>query len=124
MPECWHQTDDRKCEDDEVNNSWSLFCALKFASLEKAKEYNHHNTAIQTVRFVIDDLHPNHGYKHTLMDYNNNPKTTHSEILEVVREAKKKIEIELKNSRYTKQQHTTTNILHLANSTKTEDNQD
>ena len=58
----WHQNDDRKCEEDEENNLWSLFCALKYASIEKMKEYNHHNTDIQKVRFVIDDLIPNNGY--------------------------------------------------------------
>ena len=55
-PENWHQKDDRKCEPDIENNHWSLFCALKFASIETTGEYNHHNTAIQTARFVIDDL--------------------------------------------------------------------
>ena len=93
----WHQNDDRKCDDDIDNNNWSLFCALKFASIEKCKEYNHHNTAIQTVRFVIDDLQPNHGYEHTLMDFNNNPTTIHTEITTVIKEAKKRIETELGN---------------------------
>jgi hypothetical protein len=93
----WHQNDDRKCDNDIESNSWSLFCALKYSTLEKAKEYNHHSTAIQTVRYVIDDLQPNNGYEHTLKDFNNNPSITHAEILEVIEEAKKRIRKELEN---------------------------
>ena len=94
----WHQNDDRKCENDIESDSWSLFCALKYSSIEKANEYNHHNTAIQTVRFVIDSLQPNHSYEHTIMDYNNNPTTTYSDIKKVIEQAKKRIKKELENS--------------------------
>ena len=94
-PEHWHQNDDRRCEDDGEKNMWSLFCALKFASVELTKEYNHHNTAIQTVRFVIDDWKPDHEYPHTLMDFNNDESTRHDDILEVIEEAKRRIEVEL-----------------------------
>jgi hypothetical protein len=92
----WHKNDDRKCEDDIDDNKWSLFCALKYASIEKMGEYNHHNTALQTVRFVIDDIIPNHGFEHTLMDYNNALSTSHEDILKILRLAKKRIEKELK----------------------------
>lgn len=95
----WHQNDDRKCEGDEENNLWSLFCALKYASIEKMKEYNHHNTAIQTVRFVIDDLIPNHGFEHTLKDYNNSSTTIHGDIMNVIDLAKKRIQKELGGKR-------------------------
>jgi len=91
----WHRADDRKCEDDIASNRWSLFCALKYAAIEKMGEYNHHNTATQTVRFVIDELVPNHGYAHTLMDYNNDPATTHADILHVLELARQRIEKEL-----------------------------
>jgi hypothetical protein len=95
----WNKTDDRKCEDDEENNKWSLFCALKYASIKTMGEYNHHNTAMQTVRFVIDELIPGHEFEHTLMDYNNLPATKHKDILFVINEAKKRIELELKNKK-------------------------
>ena len=87
----WHKNDDRKCENDIESNQWSLFCALKYASREKMGEYNHHNTAMQTVRFVIDDIIPNHGFEHTLMDYNNSPSTEHEDILRILEIAKKRI---------------------------------
>jgi hypothetical protein len=94
----WHKDDDRKCADDIESNKWSLFCALKHSSIEKTGEYNHHNTAIQTARFVIDEIIPNHGYAHTLMDYNNAPSTRHEDILRVLELTKKRIEIELLKS--------------------------
>ncbi len=91
----WHKNDDRKCENDIENNCWSLFCALKHASIVKMGEYNHHNTAMQTVRFVIDDLVPNHGFDHTLMDYNNIPSTKHTDILHVLKIAQERIQQEI-----------------------------
>jgi hypothetical protein len=91
----WHKLDDRKCEDDIVNNKWSLFCAIKYASVQKMGEYNHHNTAMQALRFAIDELIPGHGFEHTLMDYNNSPSTAHADILAVIDMAKKRIEGEL-----------------------------
>jgi hypothetical protein len=92
----WHKMDDRKCEDDIENDRWSLFCAIKYASIEKMGEYNHHNTAMQALRFAIDELIPNHGFAHTLMDFNNLPSTTHKDVLLVIQKAKKSIEEELK----------------------------
>ena len=91
----WHKNDDRKCENDIESNQWSLFCALKYASIEEMGEYNHHNTAMQTVRFVIDETLPNHGFEHTLMDYNNSPSTEHEDILRVIEIAKKRIKQEI-----------------------------
>jgi len=94
----WHENDDRKCENDIESNCWSFFCALKYASIEKMGEYNHHNTAMQTVRFVIDDLIPDHGFEHTLMDYNNSPSTEHEDILSVLTIAKERIRKEIEKT--------------------------
>jgi hypothetical protein len=98
-PSNWHQQDDRKCEDDLATHRWSLFCALKHASIDQAGEYNHHNTAIQYVRFVIDERVPDHGFAHTLMDYNNAPTTTHRDILRCIALAKKRIQEDLAAAR-------------------------
>lgn len=96
----WHKDDDRKCENDIESNKWSLFCALKYASIKKTGEYNHHNTAMQTVRFVIDDLIPNHGFEHTLKDYNNSSSTTHEDIMNVIDLAKKRIQQKLEKAEH------------------------
>jgi hypothetical protein len=95
-PDHWRRSDDRNCDDDEGSDFWSLFCALKHASIVKWNEYNHHNTAIQTVRFVIDKLRPDHDFAHTLMDFNNAPSTRHRDILEALELARQRIEIDLR----------------------------
>jgi len=94
----WHKNDDRDCADDIASNQWSLFCALKHSSIVKTGEYNHHNTAIQTARFVIDELIPNHGFGHTLMDFNNEASTRHKNILNVLELSKMRIKEELLKS--------------------------
>ena len=91
----WHQQDDRKCLDDDETTVRSLYCALKHASLAVCGEYNHHNTAVQTVRFVIDDVLPDHEFTHTIMDFNNAPQTGHRDVLEVLAIARKRISKEL-----------------------------
>jgi hypothetical protein len=96
----WHKMDDRQCEDDIANDKWSLFCAIKYASIQKMGEYNHHNTAMQALRLTIDELMPGHGFEHTLMDYNNSPSTTHADILGVINKAKKRIEEQLRNAEH------------------------
>jgi hypothetical protein len=93
----WHKTDDRKCEDDSTYNKWSLFCAIKYASIQKMGEYNHHNTAMQALRCAIDTFIPDHGFEHTLMDFNNAPSTTHHDVLYILDRAKQNIKKELKN---------------------------
>jgi hypothetical protein len=94
-PSCWSNNDDRECESDIVTNQWSLFCALKYSSMEVMNEYNHHGTAIQSARFAIDELVPNHGFAHTLMDYNNDSSTNHRDIMHVLDLARLRIEREL-----------------------------
>ena len=97
-PEHWHQEDDRDCADDADKERWSLFCALKHSSIEAMGEYNHHNTAMQTVRFVIDERIPNHGFEHTLMDFNNAATTTHADIMDVLELVHERIESALAKS--------------------------
>ena len=97
-PAHWHQEDDRVCSDDIESARWSLFCALKHSSIEMTGEYNHHNTAMQAVRSVIEEMNPDRRFEHTLMDYNNASATTHDDILRVVKISKKRIELELSKS--------------------------
>jgi hypothetical protein len=91
----WHQYDDRRCDDDAENGIWSLFCALKFASVAIMDEYNHHNTAMQFVRAVIQDMVPDNEFAHPLMDFNNAPGTRHSDILRLLAEAHNRMRREL-----------------------------
>ena len=92
----WHQTDDRNCDNDKVNNVWSLFCAIKIASIEKYGEYNHRGAVIQKTRLLIDELYPEHGYTHTLMDFNNDCSIKFEDIIKVLSIVKERIKEELK----------------------------
>lgn len=94
----WQQNDDRNCDDDKIQNTWSLFCAIKVASIEEYGAYNHRGTVIQKTRSVIDELYPNHEYSHTLMDFNNNPSTKFKDIIKVLSIVKTRIENELKTN--------------------------
>ena len=91
----WNQADDRKCDNDKSENIWSLFCAIKIASIEKYGEYNHRGAVIQTTRFVIDELYPNHGYAHTIMDFNNDTSTKFEDIINVLTIVRDRIKEEL-----------------------------
>ena len=99
-PSSWNNDDDRQCENDIETNQWSLFCALMNSTMEITGEYNHHGTAIQAARFVIDELVPDHGFAHTLMDYNNAPSTSHRDIIHVLDMARLRIEKELNTRQY------------------------
>ena len=92
----WDQNDDRNCDTDKLDNIWSLFCSIKTASIEKMGEYNHRGTVIQTTRFAIDESYPDHGYAHTLMDFNNDSSTRFEDIIRILSIVKDRIEGELK----------------------------
>ena len=94
----WHQNDDRNCDNDKLDKIWSLYCAIKNASIEKMGEYNHRGTVIQTTRIVIDELYPDHGYAHTLMDFNNDSSTRFEDIIKVLTIVNDRIEKELLKS--------------------------
>jgi len=94
----WNQNDDRKCDNDKSYKLWSLFCTIKIASIEKIGEYNHRGKVIQTTRFVIDELYPDHGYGHTLMDFNNDSTTKFEDIIKVLSIVMDRIEDELSTS--------------------------
>jgi len=67
----WNNLDDRNCDDDIANKSYSLYCAIKIASLEIENRYNHRNAVLQKLRHLIDEKYPGVKWKHRLMDFNN-----------------------------------------------------
>jgi hypothetical protein len=91
----WRRDDDRECDNDIEAGVWSLFCALKYASISIMGEYNHHNTAMQAARSVINEMIPNNQFAHPLMDFNNAQSTSYSDIVHVLAEAKARITQEL-----------------------------
>jgi hypothetical protein len=78
----WNRADDRVCGPHDVR--FSLFCALQKASVEVLGEYDHRRTALQEVRFVVDEVATGRPYEHRLRDYNNDPTTTLTDIQHVI----------------------------------------
>ena len=78
-PTKWNRADNRQCPANET--TYSLYCALELATKEISKKFEHRGAAMQQARFVIDDdLAKGNHYHHRLMDYNNDPKTTFSDV--------------------------------------------
>ncbi|HTU34029.1 MAG TPA: hypothetical protein VMF66_09530 [Candidatus Acidoferrum sp.] len=78
-PEKWNRADNRICPDTETK--FSLYCALEEATYEVTQDFAHRGSAMQEARFVIDnDLAPNNHYHHRLMDYNNDPHTSFTDV--------------------------------------------
>jgi len=70
----WDRQDDRVCNDGDT--TFSLYCALYFASRELLGEYQHRRTALQEVRFALEEATADREYEHRLRDFNNDPQTT------------------------------------------------
>jgi hypothetical protein len=82
-PAKWNRADDRKCPAEAT--TFSLYCALQKATLEAGRSFEHRGAALQEIRFVIDEITASREYEHRLMDYNNDPRTTFSDIQDVFR---------------------------------------
>ena len=80
----WSKRDDRKCESDET---LSLYCALRQASIDVTGDFQHRSAALQEVRLSIDELHPDNEYAHRLMDFNNSPDVAFEDVHYVLRHA-------------------------------------
>jgi hypothetical protein len=91
----WNRQDDRRCRDDEQTGRRSLFCALFRASKDVLGGYQHRRAALEHVRLVIKELTPQSGYKHRVMDYNNDPQTSFAEIRRVLDTALGRVRVKL-----------------------------
>lgn len=83
-PSKWNRADNRICP--ETAKTFSLYCALEKATIEKSGNFEHRGAAMQEARFVIEGVAPNLSqYQHRLMDYNNDPTTTFADVQKVFR---------------------------------------
>lgn len=82
-PSVWNRHDDRACEDDAKQNSWSLFCALYQASVEVTGVYRHHRPVMMEVRAVVGEVTNRRSFEHQLRDYNNLESTTYADIVSI-----------------------------------------
>ena len=95
----WHKEDDRNCDDDLANKSFSIYCALRMASLEVEEKYNHRNAVLQKLRHLIEEKFPNKKWKHRLMDFNNMPEVTFADVQEMLAKIETEIIQELKDNK-------------------------
>lgn len=95
----WHKNDDRDCEDDIQNNSFSLFCALKSASIEIEGDYNHRNAIMQKIRHTIVKLFPNKKWEHRLRDFNNMPETDFIVLMDLLNRVERDVISELEQKK-------------------------
>lgn len=84
-PDLWDRHDDRQCADSDT--TYSLFCALQKASKEILGAYEHRRTALQEVRFAIEDARPGLEYEHRLMDFNDAQDTSFDDVKAVLAKA-------------------------------------
>jgi hypothetical protein len=85
----WNRKDTKECLPDA--QTLSLFCALQKASIEALGSYGHRRVALQEVRFAIEDVSGGREFEHRLMDFNNLPETTFSDIKKVLAIARAKV---------------------------------
>lgn len=78
----WDRADDRQCE--PADTTFSLYCALKFASIEVIGSYEHRRTALQEVRFAIEEKSNGRVFEHRMRDFNNAEETTFALIKDVL----------------------------------------
>ena len=90
----WNNDDDRVCNDDDTK--WSLFCALKKATIETIGEYDHRRVALMEVRWIIHKLMEGEDFKHRLMDFNNTRKF--NDIVKVLDESIQQVQAKLEST--------------------------
>ena len=91
----WHKEDDRLCHDDLAKKSYSLYCALRIASIEVEEKYNHRNAVLQKLRHLIEEEYPERKWQHRLMDYNNMPETSFDDIVNILEKIESDFLVEL-----------------------------
>ena len=101
-PSTWNRADNRVCP--STARSFSLYCALKVATDEVGRDFEHRGAALQQARFVIDEIAATRNYEHRLMDYNNDPSTSFDDIQEVLRITESLITLRLKGGKASGQQ--------------------
>jgi hypothetical protein len=85
----WNKNDDRTCPPNPAR--WSLFCALMQATDEISGGIHYRQPALQAVREVLNEIGGNRFGKHRLMDYNNHPDTTLTEVHDLLRTAQTRL---------------------------------
>ena len=81
----WNRADNRKCP--AGAKTVSIYCADEQATIEVTGGFHHRRPALELVRVIIEERTKDKKYKHRLMDYNNDPKTTLADVKRLFAEA-------------------------------------
>jgi hypothetical protein len=83
--EAWNRKDNRKCPKGAAK--WSIYCAMRRASVDVTGGSHHRRPALQEVRKIIQERSKSRRYRHPLMDYNNDKRTRIEDVHSVFTEA-------------------------------------
>jgi len=89
----WDRADDRKCEPQD--ETFSLYCSLYFGSMDTIGEYQHRRTALQEIRFAIEDATGGRKFDHRMMDFNNLSETSFEDVKDVIKTARARVQSRL-----------------------------
>ena len=89
----WDRADDRKCE--LQDETFSLYCSLYFGSLDSIGEYQHRRTALQEIRFAIEDATSGREFDHRMMDFNNLSETSFDDVKDTIKTARARVQSRL-----------------------------
>ena len=103
-PGAWNRADDRKCPPNATK--WSIYCAGVQAVEEVTAgtggghgianwartDLDHRRPALEVIRGVVDDRSKGRSYHHRLMDYNNDPTTTFTDMQSLFSEAVRRMD--------------------------------
>jgi len=89
----WDRADDRKCGPQD--ETFSLYCSLYFGSMDTIGEYQHRRTALQEIRFAIEDATGGREFNHRMMDFNNLPETSFDDVKDVIETASARVQSRL-----------------------------
>lgn len=85
----WNRADNRECPENEADVS--LYCSLLQASEQVMGKPYHRQPAMQVIREIIGNRWPDRYSNHRLMEFNNHPSTSFSDLAELFKQAKHEI---------------------------------
>lgn len=78
----WDRTSSRNCTPQA--NKFSLYCALREASIREAGNFRHRRPAMQIVRAEIEKVKPHSNYEHRLAGFNSDPTVKFSDLQHIL----------------------------------------
>ncbi|HET6433676.1 DUF6197 family protein [Dyella sp.] len=81
----WDREDDRQCT--PAKTMLSLYCAMQQASISESGGFQHRRPALQIVRRLVDERSVGRDYSHRMRDYNNDPRTSLTDLQTLFDEA-------------------------------------